>query len=85
MLMARFRRAGWSKMLTMMPKIMADSSAAPMPCTKRNDTSSTAELDKPQKSEAAVKTPNPAMNTCLRPSRSPSRPATKRQAPRVSR
>ena len=53
------------------------SSAAPSPCTARAAISMAMLVDRPQSTDAAVKTTNPVHSIRLAPNRSPSAPAVR--------
>jgi hypothetical protein len=59
-------------------------SAAPAPCRILNVTSIVDDVDRPHSSEQIANAMSPAMNTFLRPSRSPMRPPSSRNPPKVS-
>ena len=63
----------------------AATSAPPSPCTARAATSCPCEVESPQASDAAVKSPIPIRNMRRCPKRSPSRPPSSRKPPKVSR
>ena len=84
-LMARARSCGWGNSVTMMARITEACMAAPMPWTKRAAMRKPWLGAAPHSTEAAVKMTSPARNTRLRPSRSPSRPASSRKLPKVTR
>ncbi len=63
---------------------MANIAAAPVPWSARKAFSTVASSDRPQQSEAAVKTTNPIVKMRRRPSRSPNEPKTSRKEARVS-
>jgi len=69
----------------MIARITDAWAAAPMPCRKRALTRSSCDGAMPQSSDAAVKTVSPARKIRLRPSRSPSLPASSSRLPNVIR
>ncbi len=73
---ARARSAGSGKSVTTIPRITAELTAPPTPWTKRAVISSGWLNDSPQSREAAENMASPSRKTRLRPSRSPSRPAS---------
>ncbi len=66
-------------------KATAETTAPPSPCTARAPSSRRCELERPQPSEARVKSAMPARNSRRWPKRSPSRPPSRRKPPNVSR
>jgi hypothetical protein len=76
---------GCGNIVTIIPRITAELIAPPMPWTKRAAISTPCDCASPQASEAKVKTAIPAMNSRLRPSRSPSRPASSSRPPNAIR
>ena len=84
-LIARARSVGVGNSITMIARITEACIAAPMPCRKRAAINSVELSAAPHSSEAIVNRVTPARNTRLRPSRSPSRPASSRKLPKVTR
>src|SRR3954471_1899471 len=69
----------------MIARITDAWTAAPTPCRKRAPISAPWLGASPHRIDAAVKNTTPARNTRLRPNRSPSRPASRRKTPNVTR
>src|SRR4051794_24662965 len=69
----------------MIARITDAWTAAPTPCRKRAPISAPWLGASPHRIDAAVKNTTPARNTRLRPNRSPSRPASRRKPPNVTR
>ena len=67
-----------------MPRLTAETMAAPAPCTNRAATRSCVPVASPQASEATVNMASPARNTRLRPIRSPTRPASSSRPPNAT-
>src|SRR4051794_10501245 len=84
-LIARARSAGCGNSVTMIARITDAWTAAPTPCRKRAPISAPWLGASPHRIDAAVKNTTPARNTRLRPNRSPSRPASRRKPPNVTR
>ena len=84
-LIARARSAGSGNSVMIIAMITEAETALPNPCTARAPTSNRSLFATPQTSEAAVKIATPVRNTRLRPTRSPSRPASSRKLPKVIR
>ncbi len=63
----------------------AETSAPPSPCTARAATSWPCDVASPQARDAAVKSEMPTRNMRRCPNRSPSRPPSRRNPPKVSR
>ena len=80
--LARSRGSGNS--VTRMPRLTAEDAAPPTPCAKRAATSIAGEVAAPATAEAARNSAMPARNIRLRPSRSPSRPASSSRPPKAS-
>ena len=76
MLIARARSPGSGNIVTTMPRMTAELTAPPTPCTNRAAISSGWLNDNPQSTEAAVNRISPIRKIRLRPIRSPSRPAS---------
>ena len=76
---------GSGNIVTIMPRMTAEVMAPPTPCTNRAATSISWLWAAPQASEATVNTAMPVMNTFLRPSRSPKRPASSSRPPNAIR
>ena len=74
--------AGSGNIVTIIPRITADASAPPIPCTKRAPISISWLTEAAQTSEAAVKTVRPARKTRRWPTRSPIRPASSSSPPK---
>ena len=83
--MAFARSMAMGNSVTMMARITEEERAAPSPCTKRAPMSIPWELDAPHTADDSVNRVTPAMNTRLRPTRSPSRPANSSVPPKVIR
>ena len=77
--------AGSGNIVTIMPRITAEVSAPPMPCTKRAATSCSCVWASPQAIEASVKIARPVRKTPRREIRSPSRPASSSRPPNAMR
>ena len=75
------RSAGSGNMVTTMPRITAVLTAPPIPWRKRAATSIGWLIDSPHNSEAAVNMKRPIRKIRLRPTRSPSRPASSNKPP----
>lgn len=82
--MARARSPGSVNRFMMSDNATADTTAPPTPCTARAATSSPCVLANPQASDAMVNSVMPARNSRRWPYRSPSRPPSSRQPPKVS-
>ncbi len=67
--------------VTITPRITADVSAPPTPCTNRAAISMPCDWASPHAIEATVKMASPARKTSRRPARSPSRPASSSRPP----
>src|SRR4051812_11813958 len=76
---------GSGNMVTIMPKMTADVMAPPTPWAKRAAISMPWLCATPHSSDATVKSARPSMNTRLRPTRSPSRPASSSSPPKLIR
>src|SRR6204780_4688445 len=68
-----------------MPKMTAEVSAPPTPCTKRAATSTSWLCAKPHASEARVNPPKPVMKIVFLPIKSPKRPASRSRPPKAIR
>ena len=75
------RSRGSGNMVTIIARITAELTAPPMPWMNRATTSTGWAKLRPHTTEAAVKMARPARNTFLRPTRSPTRPASNRSPP----
>ena len=78
------RSAGSVKSASISESETAEATAPPMPCTARAVTSMPCEVERPQRSEASVKSPIPNRNRRRWPYRSPSRPPRSSRPPNVS-
>ena len=79
------RSAGSVNSITISESATAETIAPPSPCTARATTSASCEVASPQASEATVKSAIPIRNRRWWPKRSPSRPPSRRNPPKVSR
>ena len=76
---------GEGNIVTIIPRITAELSAPPTPCTNRAAISISGLAASPHSSEATVNTASPARKTVRRPIRSPSRPARSNSPPNAIR
>ena len=74
--------AGSGNIVTIIPRITAEASAPPMPCTKRAPISISWLTEAAQTSEAVVKTVRPMRKMRRWPTRSPIRPASSSKPPK---
>ncbi len=81
---ARARSLPSAKVVVSTERAAGDTSAPPRPCRARPATSSAADPAKPLNSEAAEKSAMPIMKSRRRPKRSPARPPSRRNPPKVS-
>lgn len=81
---ARLRSGPSRKVTVMIASAVGEMIAAPRPWMPRAMISTSCERASPHSGEAAVKTTNPTRNSRTRPSRSPSRPPSSRNPPKVS-
>ena len=79
------RSAASVKRVMISESATAETTAPPTPCTARAATSMPWLVDRPQTTEAAVKSAIPARNIRRCPNRSPRRPPRSRKPPNVSR
>ena len=79
------RSTGSGKRVTIMARITAELTAPPMPWMKRAAISIGWLNERPQRSDAAVNKARPARKTRLRPTRSPTRPASRSRPPNAIR
>ena len=84
-LIARPRSAASGNSVTMIARITDAWAAAPTPWSRRAPISAPCDGATPHSSDATVKTTRPERNTRRRPSRSPSRPASRSRLPKVTR
>ena len=81
---ALLRSAPSRKVVATIESAAGERIAAPRPCTARAATSCPEVLARPPASEASAKSTSPNMKTRRRPSRSASRPPSRRKPPKVS-
>ncbi len=79
--MARARSRGSGNSDTSIPSTTAVVIAPPTPCSARAAISTPGEVATPHSTDATVNTARPAVNIRLRPTRSPSRPASSNSPP----
>jgi hypothetical protein len=72
---------GAGNIVTIIPKITAEVSAPPTPCTNRAPINTPCDGATAHASDATVNTANPARNTRRCPTRSPNRPASNNNPP----
>ena len=81
---ARLRAGPSAKVVTISASAVGATSAPPTPWTARAASSHAWDVAKPPASEAAEKSTSPAISTRRRPSRSPARPPSSSNPPKVT-
>ena len=79
------RSAGSVKSVIISESATAETTAPPAPCTARATMRTPCEVARPHVTEASVKSAIPARKSRRWPKRSPSRPPSRRNPPKVSR
>jgi hypothetical protein len=80
---ARLRSGPSAKLVVISDRAVGAAMAAPTPCSARAASSQVAEVAKPPRNEARVKSRMPDTNTRRRPRMSPARPPSSSRPPKV--